>query len=206
MTLPNTESLARTEKTAAAEVAMGAKRWVLAACAAVYLVALFLPFAGGVSGWQILAVTEASRGAQTTLTEYLFVWFSFIGVGVLTSLAVALRRFAVTLPAWMVTTVSAVFSILGIWLRNQSAPDISRGIGYYLAMLAVFVAVFTLFPLMLTRSESQVKAVDERAKVQQRDNVALLQQSATSQANAHEENPLLVDDRRARAAERHRNI
>lgn len=206
MTQQDSQTLARAEKSAASQITMRAKRWVLAACAVVYLVALVLPFAGGVAGWQVLGLTQASRDARTSVAEYLFVWFSFIGVGVLTSLAVALRRFAVTLPAWMVTTVSAVFSILGIWLRNQSAPETSRDIGYYLAMLAVFVAVFTLFPLILSRSEAQVKVADERAKVQQRDDVALLQQSATHQANAHEENPLLVDDRRARAAERHRKI
>ena len=206
MTQQDSQALARAEKSAASQITMGTRRWVLAVCAVVYLVALVLPFAGGVAGWQVLGLTQASRDASTTVTEYLFVWFSFIGVGVLASLAVALRRFAVIVPAWMITTVSAVFSILGIWLRNQSAPDTSRGIGYYLAMLAVFVAVFTLFPLLLSRSESQVKAADARAKAQARDDVALLQQSATHQANAREENPLLVDDRRARAAERHRKI
>lgn len=206
MTQQDSQALARAEKSAASQITMGTRRWVLAVCAVVYLVALVLPFAGGVAGWQVLGLTQASRDASTTVTEYLFVWFSFVGVGVLASLAVALRRFAVIVPAWMITTVSAVFSILGIWLRNQSAPDTSRGIGYYLAMLAVFVAVFTLFLLLLSRSESQVKAADARAKAQERDDVALLQQSATQQANAREENPLLVDDRRARAAERHRKI
>lgn len=202
MTQHKITTAANAEKTAAAEVAMGAKRWVLAACAAVYLVALFLPFAGGVSGWQILAVTEASRGAQTTLTEYLFVWVSFLGLGVLTSLAVALRRFTVAVPAWMVTTVSLVFSVLGIWLRNQSAPGTGRGAGYYLAALAVLVAVFTLFAVILSRSDEQVAAAAEYARAQEADDVALAQRSATKQAQR--ENPLLVDDRRARAAERHR--
>lgn len=202
MTQHEITTAANAEKTAAAEVAMGAKRWVLAACAALYLVALFLPFAGGVSGWQILAVTEASRGAQTTLTEYLFVWVSFLGLGVLTSLAVALRRFTVAVPAWMVTTVSLVFSVLGIWLRNQSAPGTGRGVGYYLAAVAVLVAVFTLFAVILSRSDEQVAAAAEHARAQEADDVALAQRSATKQAQR--ENPLLVDDRRARAAERHR--
>ncbi len=197
-----TTTAANAEKIAAAEVAMGAKRWVLAACVAVYLVALLLPFAGGVPGWQILALTDASRDARTTLTEYIFVWTSFLGLGVLTTLAVALRRFTVAVPAWMLTTVSLVFSVLGIWLRNQSAPETSRGIGYYLAALAVLVAVFTLFPVILSRSEEHKAAAEELARVQEADDVALAQRSATKQAPG--DNPILVDDRRARAAERHR--
>lgn len=195
-------TVANAEKNAAAEVAMGAKRWVLAACVTVYLVTLLLPFAGGVSGWQILALTDASRDARTTLTEYLFAWTSFLGLGVLTTLAVALRRFTVAVPAWMLTTVSLVFSVLGIWLRNQSAPETSRDIGYYLAALAVVVAVFTLFPVILSRPEERKAAAGERARAQEADDVALAQRSATR--NAQGDNPLLVDDRRARAAERHR--
>lgn len=197
-----TITAANAEKITAAEVAMGGKRWVLAACVAVYLVALLLPFAGGVLGWQILALTDASRDARTTLTEYIFVWTSFLGLGVLTTLAVALRRFTVAVPAWMLTTVSLVFSVLGIWLRNQSAPETSRGIGYYLAALAVLVAVFTLFPVILSRSDEHKAATEDRARAQEADDVALAQRSATKQAQG--ENPLLVDDRRARAAERHR--
>lgn len=197
-----TITAANAEKITAAEVAMGGKRWVLAACVAVYLVALLLPFAGGVPGWQILAFTDASRGARTTLTEYIFVWTSFLGLGVLTTLAVALRRFTVAVPAWMLTTVSLVFSVLGIWLRNQSAPETSRGIGYYLAALAVLVAVFTLFPVILSRPDEHKAAAEEHARAQEADDVALAQRSATKQAQG--DNPLLVDDRRARAAERHR--
>ena len=197
-----TITAANAEKITAAEVAMGGKRWVLAACVAVYLVALLLPFAGGVPGWQILALTDASRDARTTLTEYIFVWTSFLGLGVLTTLAVALRRFTVAVPAWMLTTVSLVFSVLGIWLRNQSAPETSRGIGYYLAALAVLVAVFTLFPVILSRSDEHKAATEDRARAQEADDVALAQRSATKRAQ--DDNPLLVDDRRARAAERHR--
>ena len=127
MTQPNTESLARAEEKAASTVDMGVKRWVLAAAVAIYVVALFLPFVGGASLWQALAVTDAAKDAQTALTEYVFAWISLIGVGVLTTLAVVTQRFALAVPAWMVTTVSLVYSVLGIWLRNSNASGISRG-------------------------------------------------------------------------------
>lgn len=200
MTQPNTESLARAEKKAASTVDMGAKRWVLAAAVAIYVVALFLPFVGGASLWQVLAATDAAQDAQTAITEYVFAWISLIGVGVLTTLAVVTQRFALAVPAWMVTTVSLVYSVLGIWLRNSNASGISRGPGYYLVVLAVVIVVFTVFPLILSRNESQAAVAKQRAEAQGKDEVALAQRAATRE----QENPLLIDDRRARAAERHR--
>ena len=200
MTQPNTESLARAEKKAASTVDMGAKRWVLAAAVAIYLVALFLPFVGGASLWQVLAATDVAKDAQTAITEYVFAWISLVGVGILTTLAVVTQRFALALPAWMVTTVSLVYSVLGIWLRNSNASGINRGPGYYLVVLAVVIVVFTVFPLILSRNEEQAAVAKKRAEAQGKDEVALAQRAATRE----QENPLLLDDRRARAAERHR--
>lgn len=202
MTQPNTESLAQAEKTAASTVDMGAKRWVLGAAAALYLVSLFLPFVGDASGWQVLAASSAAEEAHTAITEYVFAWVSFIGVGVVTTLVVALQRFALAVPAWMVTAVSLVFSVLGIWLRNSSGVDIHRGPGYYLAILSAAVVVFTIFPLILSRNASQAAVARERAEAQGRDQVALAQQAATRET----ENPLLIDDRRSRAAQRHKRL
>lgn len=200
MTQPNTAALARAEKSAASTVDMGAKRWVLAGACVVYAAALFLPFVGEASGWQVLAASRAAEGAHTAITEYAFAWLSLLGVGILATLAVALQRFALAVPAWMVTTVSLVASVLGIWLRNSGGVEISRGTGYYLAILAVVVVVFTLFPLILSRNANQEDAARERALAQGSDEVALAQRAATRQ----QENPLLVDDRRARAAQRHK--
>lgn len=200
MTQPNPAALAQAEKTAASTVDMGARRWVLAAAAALYLVAMMLPFVGDASGWQVLAATGAAKDAQTAITEYVFAWISLIGVGILTTLAVVTQRFAITVPAWMVTTVSLVFSVLGIWLRNSSGLGISRGPGYYLAILCVVAVVFTTFPLMLSRNESQAAVARERAESQGKDEVAMAQRAATRQ----QDNPLLIDDRRSRAAQRHK--
>ena len=200
MTQPNPAALAHAEKIAASTVDMGAKRWVLAAAAALYLVAIVLPFVGDASGWQVLAAASAAKDAQTAITEYVFAWISFIGVGILTTLAVVTQRFAITVPAWMVTTVSLVFSVLGIWLRNSSGLGISRGPGYYLAILCVIAVVFTTFPLILSRNESQATVALERAESQGKDEVAMAQRAATKQ----QDNPLLIDDRRSRAAQRHK--
>lgn len=204
MTQQESKDLAKKEARAAATLEMGSRRWVLAACAGLYLFAMFLPFAADASGWDMLASTQAAQDAQTKITEYAFVWCSFIGLGVLTSLTVIFRRFALGVPAWMVTTVSFAVSLMAIWLRRSSSTydlGLRHGLGIYLAILAVAVAVFTLFPVLFGRSEQAREAAQQRARAQGSDEVALAQRSATSRV---EGNPLLIDDRRARAAERHK--
>lgn len=178
---------------------LGSTRWVLAGAVAVYALALLLPFAGGVAGWQVLAFSDAAASVQTKLTEYLFTVLSFIGLGVLTTLAVATRRFPVAALGWMVTTVSLFISVLALWLRRTSTAfdaGYHHGPGIYLAIVAVAVAVFAYIPAVLRRDGAEGTRGE-------RDDVALAQQEATRRA-ADEENPLLIDDRRARAAERHR--
>lgn len=201
------ETLAIQEARAAATLEMGASRWVLAACAAVYLIALFLPFAADANGWAILGATSAAEAAQVKVTEYAFVWLSLIGVGVLTTLTVITRRFALGVPAWMVTTVALASSLLAIWLRKSSTAyedGLRHGPGIYVAILAVAVASFVFFPLLFGRNDAQREAAAQRAAAQGSDDVARTQQAAAGKA--HNENPLLIDDRRARAAERHSRI
>lgn len=198
------EDLARREKEASRSVELGAAGWVLLGCVVAYLVSLVLPFAGAARGWQVLAATGAAREAQLKATEFVFAWLSFLGVGVLTSLTLATRRFAVAVPAWMATTVAFIVSILAIWLRRTSSTfdmGLRHGPGIYLAIAAVGVAVFAFIPVVLRRSAAQADIAQRRASADGRDAVAVAQQSA---AVSRGDNPLLVDDRRARAAERHR--
>lgn len=122
------DQLAREERAAASTVDLGATRWVLIAAVVVYLIALFLPFAGGVPGWQILTFTDAAAEVQTKLTEYVFTVMSFIGLAVLTTLVLATRRFPFAAAGWMFTTVSFLVSILAIWLRRTST---AYDLGYH---------------------------------------------------------------------------
>ena len=59
--------------------------------------------------------------------------------------------------------------------------------------------MFTTFPLMLSRNASQTALARERAESQGKDEVAMAQRAATK----YQDNPLLIDDRRSRAAQRH---
>lgn len=199
--------VARQEKEASKSLELGPAGWVLAGSTVVFLVALFLPFAGEASGWQLLAVTDAARDAQVTLTELVFAWLGLIGLGVLTPLTLLTRRFAFAAPGWMVTTVALFISLLAIWLRSSSASipaELGHGTGIYLAIAAVAVAVFAYIPVVVGRSARQAEAAARRAAAEELDEVAAAQRDAG--VSRGEVNPLLVDDRRARAAERHRRL
>ncbi|WNI12410.1 hypothetical protein RIU96_09340 [Corynebacterium sp. Z-1] len=200
------DQLAREERAAASRVDLVATRWALIAAVVLYVIALFLPFAGNVAGWQILTFTDAADAVQAKLTEYAFTVLSFIGLVVLTSLVLATRRFPLAAAGWMFTTVSFLISILAIWLRRTSSAfdqGFYHGPGIYLAIVAVGIAVFAYIPVVLRRSETQSEIAERRGALEGRDEVALAQRAATRET-ASRENPLLVDDRRARAAERHK--
>ncbi|MCT1583904.1 Rv2732c family membrane protein [Corynebacterium sanguinis] len=203
--MDQSQRLAAEERNAASKVDLTATRWALVGAVVLYLVSLLLPFAGGVAGWQVLAFSDAAAGVQTKLTEYAFTVLSFIGVGVLTSLVLATKRFAFAAAGWMLTTVSLFISILAIWLRRTSAAfdaGYHHGPGIYLAIVAVGIAVFAYIPVVLRRSDTQSEIAERRGALEGQDEVALAQQAASREAGG-ENNPLLVDDRRARAAERH---
>lgn len=200
------DELARAEQRAGAKLADGTFRWVLLGCAAVYLVALFLPFAGGASGWNVLAATDAARSAETKITEYAFTWVSFLGLGVVTTIAMLTRRYRVAVVGWLLTGVAMVLSVLAIWLRRSSTTweaGLHHGPGIYLAILCVIVAVFAYIPAITRRAAEQADIARERMALQGTDEVALAQRAAAERAHAAEQNPLLIDDRRARAAQRH---
>lgn len=198
---------AQAEKQAGSRIPVGVGYWVLAACVVVYLIAMCLPFAAGVSGWQFVGHTAASVDAQAKVTEYVFAWLSCAGLGVLTTLALLTRRFAVAVPAWMLTTISLFASLLAIWLRRTSASfeqGLGHGPGIFLAAVAVLVATFAFIPVVTRRDEALREVGEQRARIDGTDAVARAQQDATAHAQSHHDNPLLLDDRRARAAERHR--
>jgi len=194
---PSPESLAAAERKVSGQLADGPYRYVLLGCAVVYLLALFLPFSSGANGWQLLGATAAAREAEVKITEYLFTWFSLLGVGILAPAAVLSKRYAVAAAGWVITVISLVFFLMAIWL------GVNHGAGKFLAVAAVLVAVFTYIPAIFRRGEDQREIARERAAAQGTDQVARLQRAATEQTHPGG-NPLLVDDRRVRAAERHK--
>lgn len=199
----NPRDLANAERAANEQIADTPARWVVLACAAVLLVCLALPFAGDAAGWQVLLGRGAARDAGASIAEYLFSWFSLVGLGALGSLSVFTRRYRMAAIGWVLTCMSVVFALMSVWLRRSSAAGLpGHGAGAVVAMLAALVAAFAFVPMVTRRGAEQEAIAVERAAAQGHDEVAQAQRQATERAQ--ENNPLLVDDRRARAAERHK--
>ena len=184
---------------------LGPARWVLGIASGVWLIALFLPFVGDVAAWQVLTVGEGARNADTKVTEDVFAWLGFLGVGVCTSLVVATRRFGLATVAWMISTVGLVSSLLAVWLRKSStgvAEQFSHGPAFYLEVVAVLVVVLTYIPLFVRKTTVDPEHAKNQPSEIDKD-IANAQLTATRTRHAQETNPLLIDDRRANAVRRH---
>ncbi len=198
--------LAEMERTASSRLWLGTPGYVLAGAFVFYVVSLFLPQVTGVPGYKVLLFSDAAEQAGVKITEYIFAVCSFAGVGLFTGLTLALRRTAFALIAWMFSTVALVESLLAMWLR-QTRPGgeeaTGAGVGAYLAILAVLAAVVVYSLIALRRSPEQERIARERARADDLDEVGYAQRAAlVRQQRRGGENPLLVDDRRERAARR----
>lgn len=200
---PNPD-LASLEKQRAGTVDLGARRWVLAAAAAVYAVSLILPFAGEAAGWQMLAFAEPD-GVDVAIGERVFALLSFLCLAVFTLLLVIMRRTTFALFAWMAGCVSLVAALLGLWLRQTGSTADSTGAGMYLAIACVIVAVPLLTAAWMRRDPEQQKMEALRREHTDFNPVAEAQADAGRQSVRRAENAgTLIDDRRARAVQRHR--
>ena len=195
-------ALAAEERRTGARLADGPYRWVLIACAAIYLIGLFLPFVGSTSGVQVLIRSSAAQASNVNMTEYLFAWISFAGLAVVTTIAMLARRYGLAALGWALTVISVAFAMFSLWLRNAAAAGGGEphGVGAYLAMVAVLVAALAYAPAIIRRSDEQQAITVERAAVQESDELSLLQRDGATKPV----NPLLVEGGRARAAERHK--
>lgn len=198
--------LAAEERRIAGLMDMGVLRWGLAGTIAVFLFSLVLPFASGVSGIEVLLYTENSRAAGVKITENLFVWIGTLGLGIFGLLTVITRRSTPFIAAWALTTIALIESLLALWLRQTSQGYASGG-GIYLAILAVIVAEVVFVMLAVRRNPEQEEIARKRQLVDDTDAVGHLQQRASMQATRQPEHRGgIVDDRRARAAQRHRRL
>lgn len=203
MSEPTSTDLARREKRAATRLVLGRQFGLFVAALVLYVVSLFLPQAGDVRGFEVLLQLEPAREAGIKITEYVYAVLIFLGVGVLTTVTLITRRTAVASIAWMFTTVGLAYSIFALWLRQtrSSADDgVEMNIGFWLSLIAVALAFLGFAFVVLRRSPEQAEIAQARAEADNLDEVGRLQQDVNVSAEA---NPLLVDDRRARASQRH---
>ncbi|NLF90093.1 MAG: hypothetical protein GX570_01910 [Corynebacterium marinum] len=200
---PTSTDLAVREKRAATRLVLGRQLWLFVAALVIYLVSLFLPQAGDVRGYEVLLQLEPAREAGIKITEYIYATLVFVGVGVLTTATLITRRTALASLAWMFSTVGLAYSVFALWLRQtrgNAGDGVDINIGFWLSLLAVALAFFGYAFVVLRRSPEQAEIAQARAESDNLDEVGRLQQDVNLSA---ETNPLLVDDRRARASERH---
>lgn len=199
----NGQELASRERKVASRLDLGDRFWLFAAAIIIYVVSLVLPQAGSVRGYEVLLHLPAADEAGIKVTEYVYATLIFLGVGVLTSLSLFTRRLAVAIPAWMLTTVGLAYSIFAVWLRQtraSSGDGVELNIGFWVSIVAVALAFLGYATTIFRRNPEQEEIARERAASDNLDEVGRLQQAANI---APEDNPLLIDDRRSRATERH---
>lgn len=207
MSNPERTNLAGAEKQAARRMSLDGQKWTLVAAVIIWLAYLVLPHAGGVSGFDVTFVRPVAVEAGIKVTEYIYAILIGVGIGVLTTLTLITRRAVFGLSAWMLVTVGLFYAIFALWLRQTraSADDgINMGVGMYLSVLGVLLAVFAYSTVALRRDPEQQRIAEQRAASEDLDEVGLTQRSLMEQEKRNTEgNPLLIDDRRKRAAERH---
>ncbi|WP_051866783.1 Rv2732c family membrane protein [Corynebacterium atypicum] len=204
-TQPTAAQLAGQERLAARTVELGSWFYVLLACLLIYVVSLFLPQVTGVKGWQVLVLSRAAEAGGVKLTEYVLAWLCFLGVGVGTAITLATRRTVAALVSWMLTTVGVAFALLATWLRMQrpaAEEAITAEVGTMLMIGVVVVACAAYSMTALRRSPEQKRIARARAQVKDQDPVAQAQRESGAVLTSDAENPLLVDDRRARSQQR----
>ncbi|WP_080794582.1 hypothetical protein [Corynebacterium pacaense] len=198
--------LAELEKEAAKTLDLGSRKWYLIAGVALFLLALVLPHIRGVMGWQILFLTDTASNAGIRLAEYVFYWLGTIGVVAFSLGTVVFRKTWMSYIAWIFSCVTLVYAVFATWMRQTSTgTDVTViNIGMLVAIIAAVCAVWGLSGVILARSDRQQEVAQLRAANDDLDTVAEAQRELLkSQQHDSGDNPLLVDDRRARAAQRH---
>ena len=167
-----------------------------------YIAWLILPHSAGIHGFQIITFSAKARESMS-IAEFVFAVLATLGIGVFTTLTLLTRRALFGLLAWMLVTVGFAYSLFMVWMRGARADGAE--IGLWCGIIAVAIATVSFSLVALRRSPEQLEAAHRaRIAAAQLDEVGKAQMDIRREA-APEVNPLLVDDRRARAARRHRS-
>lgn len=129
--------LSRTERDLLRRIDPGARAMVIAAVTLVLITCWMLPWIGTATGWQILA-NQASPSLNISILPRLFSINSTIAGVLLSSLALATRRWAVAWLAAMACAVVSIEGMIAIWSR-QTVAQAGPSIGLVLAEVSIFV-------------------------------------------------------------------
>lgn len=198
-------NLAANEKKAARKISLDGFRGLLIVALVLWIISLVLPVTSGARGIEVLLFTPAG-GTDATIAEFVHTLVVALGVGLFNVLLLITRRTLFSWLAWLLSGIGLFYSVFALWMRQTQDTDNVSGVGMYLSVGAVILAVVALSSVILRRDPEQARIAEERASSDNLDEVGEAQRAArgSSPDTRQEDNALLIDDRRARAAERHR--
>lgn len=189
------EQAAAAERKAARTMGLSGQVVTLAVALVFFVLYLVLNHTTGVRGFQVLAGVEG-----VSLMERIFAYGTSLGM-LGTVITLATRRTYVGWISWMFVGFSFFVALWALWALGSES---GAGIGFFCGVLADLVAFIGFSRVAMRKSPEQLAAQERmRAAAGQLDPVAAVQEDIRATPVA-EQNPLLIDDRRAQAAARYR--
>lgn len=204
-----TQDLAQAERKEAGRFDLSTYGKLLLAAWILFVGALLLPHGGNVRGWHVLTFQAKSMGLKIGIAEVAFVLLGTLGVVVFGGLLLITKRTVFANISFLLCGMALFASLFGMWMRLQDRENTGGpglGVGLLIEVFAVLFAVYALSFMVMRRSEAQQRIAEQRAQHDSLDAVGKAQQDVfgSRQYNQPETNPLLIDDRRKQAAQRHR--
>ncbi|AZA09091.1 Rv2732c family membrane protein [Corynebacterium pseudopelargi] len=199
---------AAAEKQAAKKIDLRHYRWFMLASLIAFVLGLLLSHSGDVRGLDVLLQNQRAEQGDVRIAETIFVLFGTTAAVVLNAIVLITRRTAVANIQYLIGGIALLFSLFALWMRLQSKEidgSTGIGIGLMLEVVAIIVLIYAMSCVIFARSEEQRTAAAMRAEHNELDSVGLAQQESMRSRGVDpaESNPLLIDDRRKRAAEKH---
>lgn len=142
--------LSRTERDLLRRIEPGARALIIAAVTLVLVTCWMLPWIGTATGWQILT-NQASPALDISILPRLFSINSTLSGVLLSSLALATRRWAVAWVAAMACAVVSVEGVIAIWSR-QTVAQAGPSIGLVLAEVSIFTLAVVWLRVVWSRT------------------------------------------------------
>ncbi|AZA11610.1 Rv2732c family membrane protein [Corynebacterium gerontici] len=199
---------AAAEKQAARTLDLRHYRWLMLGALIAFVVGLLLPHSGDVRGFDVLINNAQAKAGDVRIAETVFVLFGTVSAVLLNAVVLLSKRTAVANAQYLIGGIALLVSLFALWMRLQSKEvdgSTGIGVGLLLEVLAVIVLIYAMSCIIFARSDAQKQAAALRAEHDELDPVGRAQQEAARSRGfeAAEHNPLLIDDRRKRAAEKH---
>lgn len=186
--------------------------WIgLVASLLLFLISVALPFTGKATGIDVALFNQKAHEFGATPIEAIYVYVAMVTIVVLNLVMLATRNLWATYVAWVMGGVTITLALFTIWLgQTRQGAHGSSGTEFGAVINAVSSLLFmcVVTSIIFRRSDDQIDLEEARRDAQVSDPVAdaQLEASVGRRYSRYEDNPLFVDDRRSRVAERHKSL